>query len=80
MGRSKRVEGSWDFELEYMPKRAGFSVVRGLRVILVGDRYEDSEEKIQGDSADKRKIESVRVLKGWDVVGEIWVKLLQYSE
>ena len=49
-------------------------------MILVGDRYEDSEEKILGDRADKRKIESVRVLKGWDVVGEIWVKLLQDSE
>lgn len=74
LGIGKRVEGSWDFELEYLPRKAGFWNVGGLRVVLVGDRYEDQDNVGNGE---ERKIETVRVLKEWDVVGEVWVKSLQ---
>lgn len=74
LGVGKRVEGSWDFELEYLPRKTGFWNVGGLRVVLVGDRYEDEDNVGNGE---ERKIETVRVLKEWDVVGEVWVKSVQ---
>ena len=67
-----KVEASWDFELSYLPVRAGFSTVGGLRVLLVEDRWEDGDEKkalVEG-----RRPAPARVLKEWDVVGEIWVR------
>lgn len=74
-GAGKRVEGSWDFELEYLPRKTGFWNVGGLRAVLVGDRYEDEENV--GANGEERKIETMRVLKEWDVVGEVWVRSVQ---
>lgn len=81
-GLGTRVEGSWDFELEYLPRRTGFWNVGGLRAVLVSDRYEDSDERetVAGhEGLEERKvvIEGVRVLKEWPVVGEVWVRSQQ---
>jgi len=65
--RPLKAETSWDFEFTYLPVRTGFSTVGGLRVLLVDDRIEDD-----GDDARRRTVPT-RMLREWDVVGEIWV-------
>lgn len=77
---SMRVEGSQDFELSFIPLVKGFSTVGGLRVILIEDRIIDQSEKVSNDGdgglfgTGVRRQVDVRVLKEWDVIGEIWVQ------
>lgn len=59
----------WDFELEYTPLRTGFVPVGGLRVLLVEDRVQGTEEAYP----ERRSSNAPVVLKEWDVIGEIWV-------
>ncbi|THH15608.1 hypothetical protein EW146_g4900 [Bondarzewia mesenterica] len=66
-----KVEGSWDFDLSYLPVRTGFSIIGGVRVLLVEDRWEDADG-VKSDG-DERSLLPVRVLREWDVVGEVWV-------
>jgi hypothetical protein len=60
----------WDFELEYTPLRIGFVPIGGLRVLLLEDRVQGTEEAYP----DRRSSSALVVLKEWDVIGEIWVK------
>jgi len=80
---SARVVASQELELDYLPLKTGFITVGGLRVVVVEDRLADGEASEEGDEAGKaehgenarvRPLDSVRVLKEWDVVGELWVK------
>jgi len=64
-----RGEATTDFELDYMPLREGFSTIGGLRVIQVGDVEVDDSDSV--DRADEKEM---RVLKEWDVIGEVWVQ------
>lgn len=61
---------SQDFQLEFLPLRAGFSTVGGLRVLLVEDRLVDAD----GEEPKLRRPADVRTLREWDVVAELWVK------
>ena len=72
VGRSVKVVGSQDFELSYLPMRTGFAAFGGLRVLLVEDRIVDEGEESVGDGATQDHPQ-LRVLKEWDVVGEVWV-------
>jgi len=76
------AEGAQEFELSYLPLVKGFSTVGGLRVILVEDRLEDDDASSNDrgrrpsgtDQNDVRRQAEARILKEWDVIGEIWVK------
>ena len=62
---------SQEFSLEFLPVRAGFATVGGLRVLLVEDRLVDTEG---GEEQRARRPLEARTLKEWDVVAEVWVK------
>ena len=71
-GRSvPRMLMSQEFSLEFLPVRAGFATVGGLRVLLVEDRLADTEG---GEEQRARRPLEARTLKEWDVVAEVWVK------
>jgi hypothetical protein len=65
----RKVEQFWEFELEYIPLRTGFVPVGGLRVLLLEDCVNGTDEAPPG-----RRTAAPVVLKEWDVIGEIWVK------
>jgi trafficking protein particle complex subunit 13 len=65
-----KEEQFWDFELEYTPLRIGFVPVGGLRVLLLEDLVQGTEEAYP----ERRSSNAPVVLKEWDVIGEIWVK------
>ncbi|EED78834.1 predicted protein [Postia placenta Mad-698-R] len=67
-----KVVALQDFELSYLPLKRGFVTFGGLRVVLIEDVTvnEGQEESAQS----RHHAEDVRVLKEWDVVGEIWVE------
>lgn len=79
-----RAEASRQFELSYMPLNKGFSSIGGLRVILVEDRMVEGDNIAPDDSPnglfgaaghlEAHRQPEVRVLKEWDVIGEVWVK------
>lgn len=62
---------SQEFSLEFLPVRAGFGTVGGLRVLLVEDRLVEAEG---GEEQRARRPAEARTLKEWDVVAEVWVK------
>lgn len=62
---------SQEFQLEFLPLRAGFATVGGIRVLLLEDRLVDADGKEEGKS---RKPTEARTLREWDVVAEVWVK------
>ena len=72
MPRLPRMLGSQDFELEFVPRKAGFATVGGLRVVVVEDRVIEGEEA-QGPER-LVWLPEARTLKEWDVVAEVWVK------
>lgn len=65
-----RMLMSQDFELEFLPLRAGFATVGGLRVLLMEDKLVDAD----GEEVKSRRAADARTLKEWDVVAELWVK------
>ncbi|KZT66827.1 DUF974-domain-containing protein [Daedalea quercina L-15889] len=67
-----RAVASQDFTLSYMPLRAGFAAFGGVRVLLIEDRIVDDGEVV-GDGA-AQDHPQLRVLKEWDVVGEVWIE------
>ncbi|KAI0085449.1 hypothetical protein BDY19DRAFT_896735 [Irpex rosettiformis] len=70
-GRSvPRMLVSQEFSLEFLPVRAGFATVGGVRVLLVEDRLVDTEG---GEEQRPRRPLEARTLKEWDVVAEVWV-------
>lgn len=78
---SIRVEGSQDFELSYIPLVGGFSTVGGFRVILIEDQILNQSENLLNDGDGGRfgtgangvRMDA-RVMKEWNVIGEIWVQ------
>lgn len=71
VARSVKAVGSQDFELSYLPLRTGFTAFGGLRALLVEDRIVDDGDIVgDGNTHDHPQL---RVLKEWDVVGEVWV-------
>ncbi|KAF7322658.1 hypothetical protein HMN09_00044400 [Mycena chlorophos] len=67
-GKIAPVDGSKEFELQYMPVLTGFTPVGGLRAILLEDKYVGGEDdKLLLSRAEPK------ILKQWDVVAEIWV-------
>lgn len=68
--RLPRALASQDFELEFVPCKAGFVKVGGLRVMVAEDRV------VEGEDAHERPVwlAEARTVKEWDVVAEVWVK------
>lgn len=67
---AEKVEGSQEFELTFLPTRAGFVRVGGLRFLLVRDEF------VQGDQTTYSTgsgMGEARTLKELDVVAELWV-------
>jgi trafficking protein particle complex subunit 13 len=69
-----RIEAAQEFDLSYLPLVKGFSSIGGLRIILVEDRLDDDDRPTSDVATDARRLADVRILKDWDVIGEIWVK------
>lgn len=59
-----------EFEMSWMPVKRGFVQVGGLRVVLVEDGIEGKEGGGGGGGGGGG---APRVVKEWDVVGEMWV-------
>lgn len=79
VSRVPRVLASQDFELEYIPRKAGFATVGGLRVLVVEDR---TAERDEGTIAGEKPVwlPEARTLREWDVVAELWVRTESGSE
>jgi len=70
----EKVQAIQDFELTYMPLVKGFTTVGGLRVLLVDDKYVGDGDFSEDDVHDEKlRRREVKILKEWDVIGEIWV-------
>lgn len=62
-----------EFEMTFVALQRGFSTVGGVRILVVDDNLNEGENK-------RMKLQSrARVLKEYDVVGEIWVSASQSS-
>jgi len=76
-GAERKAHAVHQFKLSYLPLRKGFLTIGGLRVLLVDDRGVNSDEGLEDSVHDgkeeMRKHSEVRILKEWDVVGEVWV-------
>lgn len=75
-----RGEAAQGFDLSYIPLVAGFASIGGLRIILVDDQLVDRDQTLLKDvregisNGDTSVKNNIRILKEWDVIGEIWVK------
>jgi trafficking protein particle complex subunit 13 len=69
-----KVEAAQEFGLSYIPLAKGFSIVGGLRIILVGDQLVEEDQAASNQTDSVRGRTEVRILKEWDVIAEIWVK------
>jgi len=69
--RLSKVQLVQEFEMTFVALQKGFSTVGSLRILLVDDDLDEGENK-------KMKSPTrARVLKEYDVVGELWVSALQ---
>lgn len=70
----EKLQAVQDFELTYMPLVKGFGTVGGLRVLLVEDKHDGDAEVLEEDVHDgKSHRREAKILKEWDVIGEVWV-------
>jgi len=53
-----------DFEMTFIALQRGFSTIGGLRILVVDDHLDEGESKRQTRA---------RILKEYDVIGELWV-------
>ncbi|KAI0079000.1 DUF974-domain-containing protein [Panus rudis PR-1116 ss-1] len=76
LNRFTRVLASQDFELEYVPRKAGFLSVGGLRILSVDDRLvEETEGEAEMAEAEAgKRPENVQTLKEVEIVAEVWVQ------
>ena len=65
-----KVQGTQDFELTFASLRKGFSVVQGLRIILIDDQLVQDSEELDDKVAGRGKVE---ILKEYETVAEVWV-------
>jgi hypothetical protein len=74
---ARAVSAEARFELEYLPLRKGFNALGGVRLLLVAD-WEEREGEEEGQRAkaarDRERWEATKVLREWEVVGEVWVE------
>ncbi|KAG8907345.1 hypothetical protein FRB99_004592 [Tulasnella sp. 403] len=66
-----RARSSVDFSLEYVPLREGYSAIGGLRVLMVEDREVLPDEEDNSSRRDDGT--EPKVIKEWDLIGEVWV-------
>ncbi|KAI0797742.1 hypothetical protein C8Q75DRAFT_844974 [Abortiporus biennis] len=71
-GKVVRIVASQDFELQYLPLKSGFASIGGLRILLVEDRMELSDELSVREAGVRRQ--EPRTLKELEVIAEVWVK------
>lgn len=64
---SRKAEGSQRFELTFLALQSGYVCVGGLRILLMDRKSRDTE------MASCSVAEEAKILKEFDVVGEIWV-------
>jgi hypothetical protein len=63
-----------EFSLSYAPVARGFAEIGGLRILLLGDWETEREQPLNGEEQDtSTKVEHARVLRTWEVIGELWV-------
>ena len=62
-----------EFEMTFVALQRGLSIVGGVRILLVDDDLDDGENKRMKSQT------QARVLKEYDVVGELWVSASQSS-
>lgn len=67
----RKVQGTQDFELTFMPLDPGFTTFGALRVLLLDDRFVSKDG--EADDEVQTKGRTAQVLKEWDVTGEVWV-------
>lgn len=67
---AEKVEGSQEFELTFLPVRAGFVRAGGLRLLLVGDEFVDEGQATRSSGS---SMGEARTLKELDVIAELWV-------
>lgn len=72
--RSARTISSQEFELEYLPLRSGFLTIGGIRVVLVEDKLVNESDDFVIETGKPKGQDSVRSIKEYDVIGEVWVK------
>lgn len=68
-----KVQLVQEFEMTFVALRKGFSTVGSFRILLVDDDLDEGENKRMKSQT------RARVLKEYDVVGELWVSALQPS-
>jgi trafficking protein particle complex subunit 13 len=67
------------FDLSFLPLRTGLLMLGGLRVLLIEDKMVDENETQRdadegsGERTNPRK--EAQILREWEVLGEIWVKM-----
>lgn len=65
--------GSVEVTLEYLPLKKGFNAIGGLRVYLIDDRVAGRAAEGDDDKPERWNQEA-KLLREWDIVGEIWVE------
>ena len=66
-----KVQSTQDFELTFASLRKGFSVVEGLRILLIDDQLVHASGELGDKVAGRGKVE---VLKEYETVAEVWVE------
>jgi len=65
-----KVHNTQNFELTFASLRKGFSVVQGLRILLIDDQLVQDSEELDDKVAGRSKVE---ILKEYETVAEVWV-------
>lgn len=74
-----RAEATREFTLSYVPLQKGFAKIGGLRILVSVDMEVEIDGAEDGiDTGDLKYASEIlseaRILKEWDVIGEVWVK------
>lgn len=68
-----RTEVIREFECSFVPIRKGLGNVGGLRVLLIEDREVEETSGLDDLSLIPHIVAEAKVLREWDVVGQIWI-------
>ncbi|KAF9459348.1 hypothetical protein BDZ94DRAFT_1291642 [Collybia nuda] len=74
---SSKLYAVQNFDLSYLPTQTGYTVVGGLRVLLLDDKILDEDELWDDSSTvdpDRASVRA-RVLQELEVIAEVWVSL-----
>lgn len=66
-----KVQVVQEFELPFIALRKGFSMIGGIRILLIEDHLLESVEEEEDDR--KTKLRRATILKEYGIIGEVWV-------